>query len=295
MDWETLTQQAYITLPMAGLVLALLFWRKILTPRAFNGIPVRQTGMGRLDVLAALGAIIFGILLTAVSGLGPQLLQQGKPTLTDGLTIIALQFIQFAPAIGALFALAALAPTRVGAGQTREGFRAFGLLPERPWGDLGVGLLALVTVLPLVSAAILAAQFVGIWLDSPTQQIGHGLLQQFTEVESPWVLGVWCLAVIGLAPIIEELVFRGLLQSATLGLVGKHRRWLGIALTGLLFTAIHLSAAAWFVLPGLFVLTLALGYVYERRHSLLPAIVLHAGFNAINVIYVVFTPVGSGT
>jgi membrane protease YdiL (CAAX protease family) len=41
------------------------------------------------------------------------------------------------------------------------------------------------------------------------------------------------------------------------------------------------------------VLAVALGYAYERHRSLLVPIVLHAGFNAVNVALVLFTDIGS--
>ena len=55
----------------------------------------------------------------------------------------------------------------------------------------------------------------------------------------------------------------------------------------LVFAMIHANFKTgenWQVLPGLFVLALILGWLYERSGSLWPGIVVHIGFNALNVI-----------
>ena len=54
-------------------------------------------------------------------------------------------------------------------------------------------------------------------------------------------------------------------------------------LTSLAFTAAHWNAADWHVLPSLFALSLALGWVYARSGRLLACIALHGAFNAANV------------
>jgi len=43
------------------------------------------------------------------------------------------------------------------------------------------------------------------------------------------------------------------------------------------------TGQAWQVLPSLFVLAVVLGWLYERTGSLLPSVLVHMGFNAINI------------
>jgi membrane protease YdiL (CAAX protease family) len=64
--------------------------------------------------------------------------------------------------------------------------------------------------------------------------------------------------------------------------------FIGIALSTAGFVLPHAMAlggpATWNALPTLVVLGAALGVVYERTKSPLAVIVMHAGFNAVNVI-----------
>jgi membrane protease YdiL (CAAX protease family) len=88
-----------------------------------------------------------------------------------------------------------------------------------------------------------------------------------------------------IAPIVEETVFRGLVQTALLQWGVVPNRWAVIVIASVLFTAIHLGLEP-VALPGLFVLSLGLGYVYERTGSIGSCIVVHAVFNAMNVALV---------
>ncbi len=84
--------------------------------------------------------------------------------------------------------------------------------------------------------------------------------------------------VVVIAPLTEEVLFRGIIQ-------GVLRRWLGgwpaSLLTAVLFAAVHTNAHA--AVP-LFVLGLILSRIYERHRSLVVPIAAHAAFNAISAI-----------
>ena len=93
-----------------------------------------------------------------------------------------------------------------------------------------------------------------------------------------------------LTPIIEETMYRFLLQGAIVRAVG--RAWLGIVLTSGVFAAAHIGAVPretlGVVLPTLFVLGLALGIAMQRTGKLSVPIVMHALFNALNVALAVW-------
>ena len=92
-------------------------------------------------------------------------------------------------------------------------------------------------------------------------------------------------SIILLAPMIEEVIFRGFLQSYL-------RRYLNptlaIVLSSLFFSAFHYSSNQGLanipILGSLFVLAYFLGFVYERQGSLSAPIILHAAFNAISTL-----------
>src|SRR5262249_37478208 len=100
-----------------------------------------------------------------------------------------------------------------------------------------------------------------------------------------------------IAPMFEELLFRGHLQSTLAGLFRiismkpnttdpepAWPRWTAICITALLFPTVHYAGpgSGW-MLPALFLLAVCLGYAYERTGVLWVPIVGHAAFNAVSV------------
>lgn len=76
------------------------------------------------------------------------------------------------------------------------------------------------------------------------------------------------------APVVEELVYRGLLQRSAVEVLGR-----GVALVAasLLFAVIHFSPVEY---PGLFVAGLLFGGCVTATGRLGPAVLAHAAFNA---------------
>lgn len=105
-----------------------------------------------------------------------------------------------------------------------------------------------------------------------------------TEVFGPGPagLGLSVALVVLIAPVVEEMLFRGVLLSALGARLGP-----GLALVGqaLLFGAYHFSL--WTFVPT-FLLGLACGYLAQRRASLWPAVALHALFNAVPIALTVW-------
>lgn len=88
------------------------------------------------------------------------------------------------------------------------------------------------------------------------------------------------LSAVVLAPLAEEIFFRGLLQS----MLRRYTRrpWISVLITSALFAAVHLPHAQ--TVGALFVLGIALGYNYERSGRLYAPIIVHAVFNAVNIL-----------
>ena len=102
-------------------------------------------------------------------------------------------------------------------------------------------------------------------------------------MESPadvWLV-VMSLLVVFVAPVLEEVMYRGILQRTIIGL--NCGRWPAILLTSGVFVCMHVTVARWHALPALFVLSLGFGWVYERTGRLAAPIVMHVLFNALNL------------
>lgn len=97
------------------------------------------------------------------------------------------------------------------------------------------------------------------------------------------------ISIVILAPLIEETLFRGFLQSYIRKHLGSRQ---AIVITSFCFSLFHFSfdqgVGNISIILSLFVLALFLGFLYEKRGSLLAPITLHATFNAISVINLYF-------
>lgn len=81
----------------------------------------------------------------------------------------------------------------------------------------------------------------------------------------------WGYFVIGLlAPLTEELVFRGAVLRALLR--WKSNPWVGITISAALFSLIHMNPAQ---MPHAFLIGLLLGWMYYRTDSIVPGVVYH--------------------
>ncbi|HEY8516578.1 MAG TPA: type II CAAX endopeptidase family protein [Candidatus Binatia bacterium] len=83
------------------------------------------------------------------------------------------------------------------------------------------------------------------------------------------------LALVLSAGIFEELFFRSFLQART-----------GLLVSSLLFTASHASYGLPLMLVGVFVVSLVIGRVFSARGDVVPCIVAHAVFDAIQLFVV---------
>ncbi len=145
------------------------------------------------------------------------------------------------------------------------------------WGDSWIGALVCLAALPLVSVAALK----GAAMAGGGDPLTHETLRQLANNDSTAVWALTALAVIVAAPVGEELIFRGLLQTglsrAGLGPAG------GVLVASGAFLLVHASVLDVQMMPALFVLSVVLGLSYERTGRLGAPIVAHACFNAFNL------------
>lgn len=134
-----------------------------------------------------------------------------------------------------------------------------GYLLSKPWGTLlWVALFSLGTIIPL---SFLYEQL-GIEMDENTQQIFTSLMKE------PWGY----VAVGILAPLAEEVVFRGAILRTLLGIMSKKNHWVAIMISAAIFGAVHCNLAQFI---NALLMGLLLGWMYYRTGSLVPGILLH--------------------
>lgn len=148
-----------------------------------------------------------------------------------------------------------------------------GLGPIRWAADLRLAVVGLALVLaPLLAIAAVLNQIV---------PYTHPIIDYLTEHRSPEAIGLVIVAAIVVAPLTEEFLFRRVLQ----GWLEKLEPMLGtgssIGLTSLAFALAHAGhGLAWLPLLGL---GTVLGVIVRQTGSIVPAVLLHALFNAVSV------------
>jgi len=135
-----------------------------------------------------------------------------------------------------------------------------------------------------------AAQFLFVpWLYVPLQEIWPSTFseerieeraQELADKAGGWSTVLLVLIVVVGAPIIEELVYRGLLQRSASVVIGQG---LALVTTSVFFALVHFSPVEY---PGLFLAGLIFGGCVVLTGRLGSAIVTHAAFNAAGLVVV---------
>lgn len=151
--------------------------------------------------------------------------------------------------------------------------RTLGLTPVKP-ADIGAGVLA-------GFAGILVAGGIAAAVDAILEAVRGAPVKPPQQIElqadpSGALLFLLGLSVIVLAPIAEEIFFRGMLYKGL-------RRWAtpvtAIVLSAVIFSLVHILPL---VLLPIFALGLMLAWLVEKRTGLWAAIAAHMTFNAVN-------------
>lgn len=162
-----------------------------------------------------------------------------------------------------------------------RGLKGFGFDWPAAGKDLLLAALTLTAVMPLLFAALQVTLLIGQWLMGPDFAMDqHASLAALSEFPQWWMRAVIVLNAVLVVPVFEEVLFRGLLQSILTAHLG--RPWLSILAVSILFSLMHPYMTH---LPALLILSLSLGYAYEKSGSLLRPIFMHILFNGINITF----------
>jgi membrane protease YdiL (CAAX protease family) len=104
--------------------------------------------------------------------------------------------------------------------------------------------------------------------------------------ENPNILsrGALVFLAVVVAPLAEEIIFRGYIYGVMRRYGGK---WVGMVLSSLIFALAHFHIPS---IPGLFVLAVALVFVYEKTGSLWATMAIHSAFNSLSILGLIFFP-----
>lgn len=123
----------------------------------------------------------------------------------------------------------------------------------------------------------------------PQEQVAVKLIVELKD--KPLLLGITVVSVFTIVPFLEELLFRGFMQSWLKNLFGVKK---AILLTAAVFALFHFGVEQGIsnveLLVSLFVLACFLGFLKEKRQSLWASIGLHSAFNLISLAMLLSLP-----
>jgi membrane protease YdiL (CAAX protease family) len=163
--------------------------------------------------------------------------------------------------------------------------KGLGLNPRTILRDFGAALLCYWAILPLMDGTIRLTLFIGKLIKPDFALEKHmelEILSQYAQ-HLPLLISIFVVTV-AIAPLIEELLFRGLLQTAFRS--SGCSPWVAVAAASVFFVFFHANLTHW---PAIFILSMALGYCYEKTGSLFRPILLHLIFNTLNVLAALYT------
>ncbi|MFM8563540.1 MAG: lysostaphin resistance A-like protein [Acidimicrobiia bacterium] len=162
---------------------------------------------------------------------------------------------------------------RFGSGRFAEDFR----LAFRPVDLVGLPIGA---ATQLLAVPALYWPLRRVWPDAfDTDSLSERARDLWDRADGIWVVVLVVVVVIG-APLVEELVYRGLIQQT---LQGRLDDMVALVISAAVFAAIHLQAVEF---PGLFLFGLVVGFCFMRTGRLGMGIMVHLAFNAAGLLIV---------
>ena len=161
-----------------------------------------------------------------------------------------------------------------------QGLKGLGLNLKTIVRDFGGAFLNLFGAMPIIVAMIVGTIIIGqlIWGED-FQLKQHEQLQMMGMYPQVSLRIVIIVTAVVIAPIFEEMLFRGLIQTMLRSIL--MRPWAAIFVTSCIFAMVHGNVEHW---PAIAALGMCLGYAYEKSGSLIRSIFIHSMFNAISVI-----------
>nr|QDY92657.1 hypothetical protein fos2004AM_00026 [uncultured Planctomycetota bacterium] len=193
----------------------------------------------------------------------------------------AWHWAQIADAIAKLALSALMVGVLVGTRSLPARLRRVGF-----WRGLGIGGVGVLLLVPVMTVQLQMGQVIWHWMHPDAPAPTHAVLQAFSD--NTW--GAWgrvqlLAGAVIIAPLAEELLFRGILLQA----LCRHLRlpWVAIVASGVAFGTLHAQPQD--VLP-LITMGVLLGCIRLRCGSLWPCVALHVLFNARTMAFALLTP-----
>ena len=234
--------------------------------RAWHRIPVLPATDEPLPIAESISVIV------VVSWIGMQLFSVAMaPVAASGVPEI--RAVQIDCGFRILLILAIFVPLIYSTSSTVE---SFGFHLKQFWQQIADGVLGFAaTVLPVFGVWALTLP----WRNPSRSQ---GLLHLLEQDRSFSTLGWIIFSAVVIAPLLEELIYRVVLQTWLQRIAPPREALFAVAI---IFAAVHRLPDAIPLVP----LALILGYVYQQRRCFLSVVLIHMLFNAANLTFMLLT------
>lgn len=154
--------------------------------------------------------------------------------------------------------------------------------------DFGLGIITWVISFPFIICIDQLGDFLTLLIFgiSDVEQVAVRYVR--LSIESPFLLTVAIISTVLAAPLLEEWIFRGFIQTYLKAKMGFFK---ALLCSSLIFALFHISPTQgvgnFTLVSSLFTFALYLGFIYEKRKSLIASIALHMTFNSISVMRIV--------
>jgi len=160
-----------------------------------------------------------------------------------------------------------------------DGIKGLGLNAGTIYKDFPVALVNLASIWPIVvlmlMLTILGGQFI---YGTDFKMPQHEELEVITIYPQISLRVLIIITTVFVVPAFEEMLFRGLFQTLIRSIFVSP--WRSVTISSVIFVIAHPTIAHW---PALFVLSMCLGYSYEKSGSLFRPIFIHSLFNGLSI------------
>jgi membrane protease YdiL (CAAX protease family) len=271
--FESLSLAYWVALALLAATLLVAWWRRRGQHRPDLDNPSVTAGFG--DVLLIIGLTLLNG-LTYVVGEGGASAGEGKAAVITTAQVVgsSMMQVQFAVLLVLYLRLVrGLSPV------TFLGLRSRSFMAVLGWSAGGL------LVTGLLMNAAMQGWWHGVLGTSPPEDSDQVIVQAFQQSKDVGLRLSIIVAAGLVAPVVEELVYRGLIYGFARSLIGH---WPAALLSSAIFALVHVDAVA--SLP-LFVLALGLATAYDRSRSLWVPVLMHMLFNAWNLAAMLMKPV----
>lgn len=164
--------------------------------------------------------------------------------------------------------------------ECHQSITALGLSLVNVSNNIKQGIIKYLVTLPIIFLAGFVINLISNYCGmNPEMQ---DVVQWVLEERSLFVLISLIFFGIIIAPLIEEIIFRGFLQSALKNYFGGRY---AILISASLFAAVHMDLFAFF---QILILGILLGYLYEKTQTLVASVVIHILHNSLTLVFLLY-------